>query len=101
MQNDKPVLGIYNYELPSHWAHATTGKISSLLDVQDAYLVIRSNDLLATMTPEEFRIETKQGRTLDSHTAKLEKISIGKETAYLYKFEKPRSVEADKTLPSK
>jgi hypothetical protein len=60
------------------------------------------DDRLAVLTPIWISIKTKQGQELEIDVAKLEKISVGGQTAYLYEFEKPaRPVESDKTSPKK
>jgi hypothetical protein len=96
------VLAITGY-VPDQSSVRATGKIASLMDIQGASLVMTSiDDRLAALAPIWISIKTKQGQELEIDVAKLEKISVGGLTAYLYEFEKPaRPVESDKTSPKK
>jgi hypothetical protein len=98
--NGKIQLAIFNYApYPFH----ATDKISSLIDLQGASLVVTElNNLLAVLTPTWINIETKQGRVLNIDTKRLERISVGNQTAYLYRFESAtRSVGSDNSLPKR
>jgi hypothetical protein len=63
------------------------GNINSTLDIPGSTVILTElNDILNSLTPNWFVMETKQGRKIEIAGAKWEKISIDGNTAYRYRF---------------
>jgi hypothetical protein len=75
-----------------------TGKMTSLMDVQDANLIITdSENNLAHLTPTYIKVTTKQNREITIENAKFTTFFVGGIAAYLYRVgNSASSLEADK-----